>query len=87
MHWNTDIWFYFVYLSVSTKIAWYKDVFLINTITKGRQVIQFLVSNVAFEAYFVPTSNPAYKCYLFRQLKQRQNKTINEFYICLKEQG
>ena len=26
--------------------------------------------NVAFEAHFAPTSNPAYECYLFHQLKQ-----------------
>ena len=43
--------------------------------------------NASFEAHFAPTSNPAYKCcYLFRQLKQRQDQTIHEFYIRLKEQ-
>ena len=44
--------------------------------------------SAAFEvAHFAPTSNPAYQCYLFCQLKQRQNETIHEFYIRLKEQG
>ena len=42
--------------------------------------------NAAFETHFAPTSNPAYECYLFRQLKQRQDETIHEFYIRLKEQ-
>ena len=39
-----------------------------------------------FEAHFAPTSSPAYECYLFRQLKQRQDEIIREFYIRLKEQ-
>ena len=33
--------------------------------------------NAAFEAHFAPTSNPAYQCYLFHQLKQRQDETIH----------
>ena len=40
--------------------------------------------NAAFEAHFALTSN---KCYLFHQLKQWQDETIHDFYICLKEQG
>ena len=43
--------------------------------------------NAASEVHFAPTSNPAYECYLFLQLKQRQDETIHEFYIRLKEQG
>ena len=37
--------------------------------------------NAALGAHFALTSNPAYECYLFRQSKQRQDKTIHEFYI------
>ena len=43
--------------------------------------------NETFEAHFAPTSNPAYECCLFTQLKQRQDETIHQFYIRLKEQG
>ena len=43
--------------------------------------------NAAFEAHFAPTSNATNECYPFRQLKQRQDETIHEFYIRLKEQG
>ena len=47
----------------------------------------FTQVNAAFEAQFAPTSNPAYECYLFHQLKQQQDETIHGFYIRLKEQG
>ena len=43
--------------------------------------------NAALKAHFAPTSNPAYECYFFHQLKQRQDETIHEFCIGLKEQG
>ena len=55
-----------------------------NTITV--QEPKLAQVNTAFEAHFAPPFNPAYKCYLFRQLKQRQDETIHEFYIPLKEQ-
>ena len=43
--------------------------------------------NTVFEAHLGPTSNPAYECYLFRELKQRHDEIIHEFYVRLKEQG
>ena len=43
--------------------------------------------NLASEENFVPTSNPADECYLFRKVKQRHDETIHEVYICLKDQG
>lgn len=43
--------------------------------------------NAAFKVHFAPTLNPAYECYLFCQLKQWQEVTIDEFYIRLKMQG
>ena len=42
--------------------------------------------NAAFDAYFAPTFNSVYECYLFRQLKQWHGEKIHEFYIRLKEQ-
>ena len=43
--------------------------------------------NADFQEHFATTSNSAYKCYLFRKLKQQHDKTIHEFYIHFKEQG
>ena len=36
--------------------------------------------NLASEENFVPTSNPADECYLFRKVKQRHDETIHEVY-------
>ena len=58
-----------------------------NIITVGEPTPTQVNAALAFEVQFAPTSNPAYECYLFRQLKQRQDKIIHEFYTRLKEQG
>ena len=45
------------------------------------------IYSCSFEAHFAPTSNPAYECYLLRQLKQQNDEAIHEYYIGLKEQS
>ena len=39
----------------------------------------FTQVNAAFEAQFAPISNPAYECYLFRQLKSNKTKQFMDF--------
>ena len=58
-----------------------------NIITVGEPTPTQVNAALAFEVQFAPTSNRAYECYLFRQLKQRQDKIIHELYTRLKEQG
>ena len=56
-----------------------------NIITVGEPTLSQVNAALAFEVHFAPTSNPAYECYLFRQLKQRQDEIIYELYTRLKE--
>ena len=41
----------------------------------------------AFDKHFTPQTNTSYETFLFRNLKQKDGESLNEFYIRLKEQS
>ena len=56
-----------------------------NLITPGDKTFEEVI--IVLDTYFKHKSNISYETYVFRQLKQNTEETLNQFYLRLKEQA